>query len=76
VETTMTRKLPAGSFYGKTTVRREVASLVFAESVYCDELRIPKHEHANAFFNLVLEGTHMEVCGTRTRSPSALKGAV
>ena len=72
--TTMLRKLPAGSFYGKTTLRREVAGLVFAESVYREELRIPKHEHAHAFFNLVLEGTYTEVCGTRTqiRGPSTL----
>jgi AraC family transcriptional regulator len=44
------------------------------ESVYRDELRIPKHEHANAFFNFVLEGTYTEVCATRTRtrSPSTL----
>ena len=70
----MLRKLPAGSFYGKTTLRREVAGLVFAESVYREELRIPKHEHAHAFFNLVLEGTYTEVCGNRTRvrGPSTL----
>src|SRR5262245_8996648 len=70
----MSRKLPAGFFYGETTRRREVAGLVFAESVYREELRIPKHEHANAFLNLVLEGTYTEVCGTRThvRGPSTL----
>src|SRR5215475_14513 len=73
-ETTMLKKLPAGSFYGKTALCREVAGLVLAESVYCEELRIPKHEHANAFFNLVLEGTYTEVCGSRarTRGPSTL----
>jgi AraC family transcriptional regulator len=67
-------KLPTGSFFGKTTLRREVAGLTFAESVYITELCIPKHEHANAFFNLVLEGTYTEVCGTRTRTrgPSTL----
>jgi AraC family transcriptional regulator len=70
----MLRKLPAGSFYGNTIRRHEVAGLVFAESVYREELRIPKHEHAHAFFNLVLEGTYTEVCGirTRTRGPSTL----
>jgi AraC family transcriptional regulator len=70
----MLRKLPAGSFYGETTLRREVAGLVFTESVYREELCIPKHEHANAFLNLVLEGTYTEVCGprTRTRGPSTL----
>src|SRR5262249_49940231 len=71
---TMLRKLPAGFFFGKTTLRREVAGLVFAESAYPEGLRIPKHEHANAFFNLVLEGTYTEVCDgrTRTRGPSTL----
>jgi AraC family transcriptional regulator len=70
----MIRKLAAGSFYGKTILHREVAGLTFAESVYRNELCIPKHEHANAFFNLVLEGTYTEVCGTRTqtRGPSTL----
>jgi AraC family transcriptional regulator len=70
----MHRTLPAGVFYGRTTLRREIAGLVFAESTYREELRIPRHEHANAFFNLVLEGTYTEVCGTRTRirGPSTL----
>jgi AraC family transcriptional regulator len=70
----MLRKSPAGSFYGTTNFRREVAGLVFAESAYRQELRIPKHEHANAFLNLVLKGTYTEVAGarTRTRGPSTL----
>src|SRR5262249_1179040 len=67
-------KLLTGSFYGKSTLRREVGGLVFTESAYREELRIPKHEHANAYFNLVLEGTYTEVCGGRARTlgPSAL----
>jgi AraC family transcriptional regulator len=67
-------KLHPGTFYGTTTLRREVAGLVFVESVYREELRIPKHEHANAFFNLVLEGTYTEDCGgrARTRGPATL----
>jgi AraC family transcriptional regulator len=70
----MHETLPAGVFYGQTTLRREVAGVVFAESIYREEPRIPKHQHANAFFNLVLEGTYTEVCGTRTRTrgPSTL----
>ena len=70
----MVKTLEPGTFYGMTTRRREVAGLVFVESVYREELRIPKHEHANAFFNLVLEGTYTEVCGgrSRTRGPATL----
>ena len=70
----MLRKTPTGSFYGKTALRREVDGLVFVESVYCEEPHIPKHEHANAFLNLVLEGTYTEDCGSRirTRGPSTL----
>jgi AraC family transcriptional regulator len=51
-----------------------VGGLVFTESLYREELRIPKHEHANAFFNLVVEGTYTEVCGgrSRTRGPATL----
>jgi AraC family transcriptional regulator len=70
----MIKKLPVGSFYGTTALRREVAGLVFVESVYREERRIPKHEHTRAFFNLVLEGAYTEICGTRTRTrgPSTL----
>lgn len=70
----MLKTLAAGTFYGTTTVRRELAGLVFAESVYRDRLRIPRHEHANAFVNLVVEGTYTETCGvrSRTRGPSTL----
>jgi AraC family transcriptional regulator len=70
----MLKKLPAGSFYGTTALRREVDGLVFVESVYREERCIPKHAHAHAFFNLVLEGAYTEVCGakTRTRGPSTL----
>jgi AraC-like DNA-binding protein len=64
----MLKKPLVGSFYGSTALRREVAGLVFVESVYREERRIPKHEHARAFFNLVLEGAYTEVCGTRTRT--------
>ena len=46
------RKLSAGFFYGETTLRREVAGLVFAESVYREN--VIRHEHENAFFNLVI----------------------
>ena len=59
----MIRKQPAGSFYGRTTLRREVAGFVVAESVFSEELCIPKHQHANAFLDFVLEGTYTEICG-------------
>jgi hypothetical protein len=70
----MLKKLRTGSFYGTTALRREVAGLVFVDSVYREERHIPKHEHTRAFFNLVLEGAYTEVCGatTRTRGPSTL----
>jgi AraC family transcriptional regulator len=67
----MPTKLPSGFFYGITTLRRDIGGLTFTESVYRDELHIPEHEHANAFFNLVLEGTYTEICRNqvRTRGP-------
>jgi AraC family transcriptional regulator len=70
----MVPKLPAGSFYGETTHRRVGDGATFAESVYRRDLRIPTHEHAHAFLNLVLEGTYTETCGTRarTRGPFSL----
>lgn len=67
----MLTKLPSGSFYGTTTLRRDIGGVTLTESVYRDELHIPEHEHANAFFNLVLEGTYTETCRNqvRTRGP-------
>jgi hypothetical protein len=57
----MLTRLPSGFFYGTTTLRRDIGGLTFSESVYRDELHIPEHEHANAFLNLVLEGTYREI---------------
>jgi AraC family transcriptional regulator len=70
----MLTRLPSGSFYGTTTLRRDIGGLTFSESVYRDDLHIPEHEHANAFFNLVLEGTYTEICRhqARTRGPSTV----
>lgn len=70
----MIRKLPSGVFFGVTARRRDLGGLVFAESVYENVSHIPKHEHANAFLNLVLDGAYSEdVSGnTRTRGPNTL----
>src|SRR4029434_8540443 len=67
-------RLPPGSFFGTTTIRRDIGGMTFAESVYRNPMHIPKHEDANAFFNLVLEGTYTEVCHKvpRTRGPFTL----
>jgi len=48
--------------YGTTALRREGVALLFVDSVYREERHIPKHEHARAFFNLVLEES--KSCGT------------
>jgi AraC family transcriptional regulator len=64
----------AGSFYGDTSYRRVVDGVILAESVYRRDQRIPTHEHAHPFLNLVLEGAYTETCGkrARTRGPFSL----
>jgi len=63
----MVVKLAPGSFFGRTLRRQRVAGIIVLESVYSPELRIPAHEHAEAFFDLVLEGCCSEVHQGRAR---------
>jgi AraC family transcriptional regulator len=53
---TMPKKLEPGSYYGTTERRYDLGGLMLAETVYPAGLVIPPHEHANAFFCLLLEG--------------------
>jgi AraC family transcriptional regulator len=63
----MIKKLPPGSFFGRTESRHRVGEIVLLESVYPPDPRIPTHEHAAAFFDLVVEGHCEEVVGGRSR---------
>jgi AraC family transcriptional regulator len=67
-------KLPSGTFFGRTQSRQVVAEIILLESVYTSELCVPPHDHAAAFFDLVVRGTCAEVLGgqTRTRGRSTL----
>jgi AraC family transcriptional regulator len=72
----MLARLSAGTFYGQTQKRCEVAGFTFVESVYTPEsqLHLPLHTHENAFFYLVIEGVCEETYERRTRTvcPSTL----
>jgi AraC family transcriptional regulator len=59
-------KLPFGSFFGRTQARK-APDITLVESVYCPEHSLPAHEHAAAFFDLVVDGTCSEVVGGRMR---------
>jgi AraC-like DNA-binding protein len=52
----MLKKLEPGSYFGTTERRYELGGLTLAESVFPAGLVIPRHEHTNAFFCLVVEG--------------------
>jgi AraC family transcriptional regulator len=69
----MVIKLPPGSFFGQTQSRRVLEGITVLESVYSHDLRIPPHAHAEAFFDLVLDGACSEVHDGQTtdRSRSA-----
>jgi AraC family transcriptional regulator len=70
----MVTQLPPGSYFGRTRSRQTVAGIIVLESAYSSELCLPPHEHAAAFFDLVVAGACAEVLGgqTRTRGHSTL----
>jgi AraC-like DNA-binding protein len=53
---TMVTRLQPGSYYGTTERRRDVGGLALSESVFPSGFVIPRHEHTNAFFCILLEG--------------------
>jgi AraC family transcriptional regulator len=63
----MVTKLPPGSFFGRTTGRRAFAGVTVVESAYPGGACLPPHEHATAFFDLVVAGACEEVLGGQTR---------
>jgi AraC family transcriptional regulator len=64
----MVTKLPPGSFLGRTVRRRAVAGVTLLEATYAPGLPLPSHEHAAAFFDLVIAGACVEVVGGQTRT--------
>ena len=68
----MSEKLHPGFFYGRTERRYELEGLTLAETVYPAGLVIPPHEHANAFFCLLLEGHCTQSCDRRTSTGGPL----
>ena len=60
-------RLPPGRFHG-TTVRKAVLSgLILTENHFPPGLRIPPHAHCNAYFDVTLKGTQVEMSGKRVR---------
>ncbi len=70
----MRPRLRPGSFYGETLRTYRTRELLLAESLYQPWCKIPTHTHDRPFCYLVLAGSCMETCGTRTRTgiPSSL----
>jgi AraC family transcriptional regulator len=68
----MSKKLHPGFFYGTTERRYDLEGLTLAETVYPAGLVIPPHEHANAFFCLLLEGHCTQSCDSRTSTGGPL----
>ena len=62
----MVVKLSAGSFFGRTQVRK-APDITLVESAYRPEHSLPAHEHASAFFDLVIDGTCSERVEGRMR---------
>jgi AraC family transcriptional regulator len=63
----MVKKLPPGTFFGRTERRHRVGEIVVLDSVYPSDLPIPPHEHASSFFDRVVDGACEEVVGGRSR---------
>jgi AraC family transcriptional regulator len=64
----MVTQLPPGSFFGRTQGRQVVAGITVLESAYSPGQGLPRHEHAAAFFDLVVGGACVEILGGRTRA--------
>ena len=64
----MVRKLREGSFFGQSLGHRTVAGITLAESLYRSDVAIPPHEHAMAYFDLVVEGVCSEFVHKKNRN--------
>jgi AraC family transcriptional regulator len=59
--------LPEGTFYGAERARRRIDGLLLTETAYRPGEELPRHDHARAYFCLVLRGGFTERDGRRTR---------
>ena len=64
----MLKKLEPGSYYGTTERRYDGGGLTVAESVFPSGLDIPRHEHTNAFYGLIVEGCCTSSLDYRSRT--------
>jgi AraC family transcriptional regulator len=60
-------RLPEGTFYGAERARRRIDGLLLTESAYRPGEELPRHDHARAYFCLVLRGGFTEREGRRSR---------
>jgi AraC family transcriptional regulator len=63
----MEMKLSRGHFGGLLLNKREVGRLTLTEYEYSPDLKLSRHEHEQAYFCLVLQGSYDETFGRRTR---------
>jgi len=59
--------LPQGTFYGAERARRRIEGLLLTETAYRPGEVLPRHDHARAYFCLVLRGGFTECDGRWTR---------
>jgi AraC family transcriptional regulator len=64
-------RLAAGSYYGTTEQRLDVAGVTFTETIYGPGTRLPHHTHESAYLCLVVEGEFDESLGARHRACAA-----
>jgi AraC family transcriptional regulator len=66
----MVTKLREGSFFGQSLGCRTVAGITLTESLYHSAVFVPPHEHATAYFDLVVDGFCSEFVHRQARSRS------
>jgi AraC family transcriptional regulator len=64
----MVTQLAPGYFFGRTVRSRAVAEITLVETAYSPGRCVPPHEHAAAFFDLVVAGGCAEALGGRKRA--------
>src|SRR5438270_1719436 len=63
----MVVRLSAGTFFGHAQSARKAPEITLLESAYSPEQSLPPHEHAAAFFDLIVDGGCSECIGGRLR---------
>ena len=56
-----------GNYYGVASPIRQISGLRLAERIYAPDFKTPRHSHSEAYFCLILEGSSIQLYGSKSR---------